>query len=243
MMFVGKYRSSCMCVTVCVCVNVCLSPGLCAGSVLSGPGMGTLRVGVGGSVCPFLMVTVDGLGETGGFRDFLASIHSQLSLLVSVLSETSDTGLRLRTTPPFCCGSPPPFWLLGESDWLLLWMTLSVCSDVRGLLRMVSEPVVMVTTVVATGAGASESVARGRGFLRSVAMPSVISVAEETTVERGRGSGRCWAGCRGNRSVWLPGRPSGPLMVLRRLKTSSSSDPRPPAPAWRRRVGGLTWRS
>lgn len=80
-------------------------------------------------------------------------------------------------------------------------MTLSVCSDVRGLLRMVSELVVMVTTVVATDAGASESVARGRGFLRSVAVPSVISDAEVTTVERGLGSGRCWAGCRGNRSV------------------------------------------
>lgn len=86
--------------------------GLCAVSVLSGPGMGTLRVGVGGSACAFLRVTVEGLGETGGFRDFLASIHSQLSLLLSVLSETSDTGLRLRTTPPFCCGSPMFFRLL-----------------------------------------------------------------------------------------------------------------------------------
>lgn len=98
--------------------------GLCAGSASSGPGMGTLRVGVGGSACVFLMVTVDGLGETGGFRDFLASIHSQLSSGL-VLSETSDTGLRLRTTPPFCCGSPsafrpPSVCLLGESDWLLL---------------------------------------------------------------------------------------------------------------------------
>lgn len=75
-----------------------------------------------------------------------------------------------------------------------------MCSDVRGLLRMVSVPVDMVTTVVVVDAGASESVARGRGFLRSVAVPSEISDAEETTMERGRGSGRCWAGCRGNRS-------------------------------------------
>lgn len=121
-------------------------------------------------------------------------------------------------------------------------MTLSVCSDVRGLLRTVSEPVLMVTTVVATP-GASDSVPRGRGFLRSVAVPSVISEDEETMVERGRGSGRCWTGSRGNRSIRSPGRPSGPLMVLRRLKTSSSSDPRPPAPACRRSVGGLTWRA
>lgn len=81
-------------------------------SVLSGPGMGTLRVGVGGSAWVFLRATEDGLGDTAGFRDFLASIHSQLSLLVSVLSETSDTGLRLRTTPPFCCASAPFFRLL-----------------------------------------------------------------------------------------------------------------------------------
>lgn len=86
--------------------------------------MGTLRVGVGGSPWAFLGA-VDGLGDTGGLRDFRASIHSQLSLLASVLSGTSDTGLRLRTTPPFCCGSPAFFrllsvWLLGEPDWLLL---------------------------------------------------------------------------------------------------------------------------
>lgn len=84
--------------------------GLCAISELSGPGIGTLRVGVGGSACAFLRATDEGLGETGGFRDFLASIHSQLSLLASVLSETSDTGLRLRTTPPFCCSSPSCFF-------------------------------------------------------------------------------------------------------------------------------------
>lgn len=118
-----------------------------------------------------------------------------------------------------------------------------MCSDVRGLLRMVSEPVVMVTTVVATDAGTSDSVARGRGFFRSVVVPSVISEEEETTVERGRGSGRCWTGSRGKRSIRSPGRLSGPLMVLRRFKTSSSSDPRPPAPAWRRSVGGLAWGS
>lgn len=76
-----------------------------------------------------------------------------------------------------------------------------MCSDARALLRMVSEPVVMVTTVVATDAGASESVARGRGFLRSVAVPSVMSDVEETTMERGRGSGRFWAGCLDDRSV------------------------------------------
>lgn len=74
-------------------------------------------------------------------------------------------------------------------------MRCSVCSVVRGLLRMVSEPVVVVTTVVDTDAGASESAATGRGFLRSVAVPSVISDAEVSTVERGRGSGRRGTGC------------------------------------------------
>lgn len=63
-----------------------LGSGLCAFSALSGPGMGTLRVGTGGSPCVFLRVTVEGLGDTAGFRDFRASIHSQLSLLGSVLS-------------------------------------------------------------------------------------------------------------------------------------------------------------
>lgn len=118
-----------------------------------------------------------------------------------------------------------------------------MCSDVCGLLCIVSEPVVMVTTVVAIDAGTSDSVARGRGFLRSIVVPSMISEEEETTVERGRGSGRCWAGSRGKRSVRSPGRLSGPLMVRRQFKTSPSSDPRPPAPAWRRSVGGLAWRS
>lgn len=67
---------------------------------------------------------------------------------------------------------------------------------------MVSEPVVMVTTVVATHTDASDSVARARGFLRSVAALSVMSeVVEETTVERGRGSGRCLTAFCGNRSV------------------------------------------
>lgn len=73
-------------------------------------------------------------------------------------------------------------------------MTLSACSEVRGLLRTVSEPVVIVTTVVAVDAGAWVSAVGGRCFLRSVAVPSVISEVEETMVERGRGSGRCWTG-------------------------------------------------
>lgn len=50
--------------------------------------MGTLRVGVGGSAWVFLWGTVDGLGDNAGFRDFLASIHSQLSVIGSVLSDT-----------------------------------------------------------------------------------------------------------------------------------------------------------
>lgn len=116
------------CLVESVCAYVCVSPGLCAVSVLSGPGMGTLRVGVGGSACVFLRLTVDGLDETGGLRDFLASIHSQLSLLASNLSEASDTGRRLRTTPPFCCGCSTFFRLLSgwllldmlDSDWLML---------------------------------------------------------------------------------------------------------------------------
>lgn len=66
---------------------------------------------------------------------------------------------------------------------------------------MVSELVVMVTTVVATDACGSESGGRGRGFLRSVAVPSVISDVELTIVERGLGSGRCWTCCRGTSSV------------------------------------------
>lgn len=95
-------------------VPVHVSPGLCAVSVVSGPGMGTRRVGVGGSAWLFLRLTVDGLGETGGFSDFLASSHSQVSLPCSVLSEASDTGLLLSTRPPFCCTSLP------VSGWLLL---------------------------------------------------------------------------------------------------------------------------
>lgn len=74
-------------------------------------------------------------------------------------------------------------------------MTESVCSVVRGRLRIVSEPVVMVTTVVAIDEGASESVDGGRCFLLRVAVPLLISDAEVTTMERGRGSGRCWTGC------------------------------------------------
>lgn len=70
-------------------------------------------------------------------------------------------------------------------------MTLSEGSLACGLLRMVSALVVMVTTVVATVAGASESVATGRGFLLSVAVPSGVSDDEVSTVDRGRGSGRC----------------------------------------------------
>lgn len=74
-------------------------------------------------------------------------------------------------------------------------MTDSVCSVVRGRRRIVSEPVVMVTTVVAAVVKASESVVGGRVFLLSVAVPSVISDAEVTTMERGRGSGRCLTAC------------------------------------------------
>lgn len=52
-----------------------------------------------------------------------------------------------------------------------------------------SVPVVIVTTVVVVDVGAWDSLS-GRRFLRSVAVPSVISEEEGTTVERGRGSGR-----------------------------------------------------
>lgn len=220
-------------VKCCVC-RVMLSPALCASSMPSGPGIGTLRVGVGGSAWLFFKLTANGFGETGGLRDFLASIHSQVSWPVSVRSGTSDTGLLLSTTPPFCCISFILFRLLS---------LLGSCLLLKGTHSesRVSALVVIVTTVVVTGI--SESAAGGLGLLLSVAIPSVISVVEEMTVERGRGSGRCWGGCRGVWLLWSTGRSSVPLMVLRRFRTLSSSDPRPPAPGWRRRMGGLTCRA
>lgn len=115
-------------------------------------------MGVGGSPGPLL--TPEGLGETGGFRDLRASIHSHVS--ASVRSGASETGLRLRITPPFCCG-----------------------------LLLVSTPVVMVTTVVGVVVAGASVESGGFGLLLRVAVPSVISDVEERTVERGRGSGRC----------------------------------------------------
>lgn len=205
-------------------------------------------MGVVGSPWLFLRMTVEGLGESGGLRDFRASIHSQLSPSDSGLSQSSFAGFRRRTTPtPFCCGcSAAPGWPLGArspgSDWSV--PVVPVVLDVRGLRRMVSEEPA-VTMVTAGSDPLASLVFCGAGLLRSVAVPSLAWQVVAATVDRGRGSGRGWHGCWGNGSTRSPGpgRPSmGPLMVRRRLMTSSPSDPRPPAPGWRRRMAGLTCR-
>lgn len=76
-------------------------------------------------------------------------------------------------------------WPLSTSDWLLL------SSDLRGLLRMGSDPGVTVMTLVAADVVATDSAVVGAGFLRSITGLSVTSDAEVNTVERGLGSGRC----------------------------------------------------
>ena len=118
-----------------MCLRACVfSPGL---GRASGPGRGTVLVGVGGS-CLVWGGVEDG---TVGLNAFLLSIHSQLSLAGSGLSDACAGGRRLMTTPPFCCGGVGLCWAPSDcsgSGWLLGGVPGSGWSDPRGRRRMVS---------------------------------------------------------------------------------------------------------